>query len=424
MRRILATALLTALLVACSGHVVSNNDTSRTNAALSPQDVLGTLVGTYGPIAGVRVKIGPTIAESDARGEFVFRDVPATYSLVLVDPKPLPPLAPGFPTSTGQASIFLNLTTRRPRIDFGAGRALVPVKLHVDFPAPQVVDTRYVLFYALSSGQVASPERPPDSGPLDTSFNAFEGAEVKLWAIAYQVAAPSSAPNKFLGYAQTTLSVPASLALQWGPTLEPIDSVSVVASVEAAPEQTVREAYPMLRFDGALYWAMLPIGGQPPGPGSLLFPTVPGAQSAVNFAGYDNGRPGSAGGGETTALAPVTNGSAHATLGRPPLISEPLDGASVGLDTKFVWQGESGLCAVSIVVDNGPSLMLTTRESSASIPDLSGLGIVWPQNGVGRWFVRCRRPLEGAIDDAYMLRGEINELGFTTRSVIPNLTTR
>jgi hypothetical protein len=235
----------------------------------------------------------------------------------------------------------------------------------------------------------------------------------------------SGVPAHYVGFVRESIAITPSQPVSWSPKLAAVDEITVTGSAQTGPDQTLYEAYPVIRFGKGLTWAFISNEGpRRTAPWTFVVPKIDGAELGVLWQAFDTGRPGSSGGGSITNLSTIAADGTMApvTLPSPPLLTAPADNSGdAGPGTTFSWTGD-GICTVSLEgAGVSPHLSLVTRGTSVTMPDLSSIGFTLPKLVHYTWLVDCRQPAAGEPD---LTENDYMGGGFDGRSVVRTIVTR
>jgi hypothetical protein len=381
-------------------------------------DVLGTVVD--GSPAGLTVRVGTTTTTTDAWGRFVIRGAPAVYDVAMA--------------RNQGARAYFGLTSRRPLFYTTTRNGPRSSPLNITYPDPTVVNTQWVAFSDVAvlgsddNGGLGTPQS------LQTTLywvgdNGGPTTKVTLTGVAF-TAPPSAPPAHYLGYATASFEAQDGVPITWSPPKPtPMTERTVTGTATADATQTIYEVYLLVRFSSEGGWAMVNRAGaltQPPY--SFIVPNIPGASFAMEYSAYDTGAPGSVGGANSTmSVAIGADGSVPAvTVPAAPAITAPAQGATgFGVGSTIAWTGE-GVCVVSLTnyaIPGSPSIDLVSGTGSATLPDLSALGVSLPKLETYNMVLTCEKTSEPWAGDPALLPLQ-GMLGVSGYSTLRSVTTR
>jgi hypothetical protein len=387
-----------------SGDQAGNGTTPSNPQSTGPAAVSGTVIDqSRQPWAGVEVRIGTLITQTDALGQFSFDAVAPTYDISFTAN-----------AAGGQCSDvwrYENMTVRNPVLQGVNTHAdqHASYALHLASPAFPLIDGAS-LRVALGSSKPAWSFPSVDLTSADTSLSAdWTGASDRLDATLhalefYPDLDTGSEPNG-LGYQSTPIAL--------APT-----TASASLSVPSAPLAALN-LWGYLMTDGARprkyeYWLRWPDDARmrlisvadDTDPDFLWnVPTPP--DGGVCLVGWD----GSAG---TTAYAygvieniTTEKPDLMIALPTPPMIALPAaDATGVDANTTFQWSSSEPIAIVDFASDTGClALHVVTSNKSVALPVAPRTGVALPATTQFDWRVSSSGP-ETSVDAAASAAGQ------------------
>jgi hypothetical protein len=339
-----------------------------------PEDVTGTIVDvTKAPLPGVKVLVGDTLTTTDEAGHFTVHDVAPPYDLAIS-------------YSTDAASVgyvYLGMTAPAPTV-------VSPVLFAPGTPHGSATLT-FTLPADTSTTQGSAAVEPTDNmtsfeaGPVTVSPGGAQSytlkwvgapsAGIRIHAFQVQVDPATKAPLHYVGYDTTDLVLDDQGHVTWSASYKPPPfSESKLAVTASVPEGYTNLGSALwMRPSG---WSLSFSGATGPEM-SLLVPDLAGAAfglgvSADNGAGTSYRR--------VPDLAAGTQDLAVHVDPAPTLISPP-DSGTLGVGSTVTWDtGGPGAtyCILSRQSGGGPNFFLWGGDGSATVPDLTPLGLPLP----------------------------------------------
>jgi hypothetical protein len=352
--------------------------------------VSGTVVSAARqPISGLAVLIaGKAPVNTDAAGRFSFTDVTPPYDLTIVD------------AANKEAAVYRQLHRADPTLVlFTPAGTVHTAQLQGGISGghyPQASDEfTVVAFLAPDTFAQSATDAYGGfvmSGPALQWYgpSALSGT---LHALQMRYVPSTGLPSAFTGYASKPLTVAdGSISVGQDLALLPITSSNVSGTVTAPAGYALQGKGVGTTLDGAL--ALYFEDASTSAGFSYVVPVVPGGQALVSAT---VSKPG---GGTTfyarRGLAPGASGVQLAPYAPPEAIL-PADGATrVDSQMRFSWTPFTrGIHLVMFepVSAGAPRITVVTAETSASIPDLSALGLALPRSTQYTWHVEGVGPL-------------------------------
>jgi hypothetical protein len=407
----LASLCIPLSLSACSsGKLDLGGPTSTSEEPIGPNDVVGIVQSSEGSPAWAYVLSGGTLTQTDAQGRFILRNAPAHYDVLLVpnwNPGPTSPRAPASQPGGQSVSVWLGLTTRHPILFASGFPSSAPVawgtgglpfsSLNVTWPPPTVVDTQHLLLYEIpdlgTGGLNPSSDMATIAMPAQIWLQpGTSSADAKIASFTFT--GPQGAPPaNYLGYAATTLHFEVGSTTSWAPTYAPVESMTVTGSPkpdDPSQSQTFFESYLYAQLSDVGAWARVAPLAETLPPFSFVVPKVPGISWAIQFSAA------LAGGATTWAWARVgSDGTVPPTRipAQPRPVSPPDGTTGFGTGSVLTWTGE-GVCTVFVSSADqadrtSPALTIVTDQQTATIPDMTPLGVTLPSRVTYRWSETC-----------------------------------
>lgn len=369
--RFLAVFIAAIAVAGCSGSV-----------AVAPEDIRGTIVdGTRAPLPGVQVLVGDTLTTTDEAGHFTVHDVSPPYDLAIA--------TPSFGSTTG--NVYLGMTDPTPTVLSRVRGPEAPAlsgsaTLSVVLPAADtstlrgfvVVDTADNLA-SVVDGVVNQATGPVRSFKVD--WVVAPTVSVRIHAFQVQVDPATFAALHYVGYDTTDLVLDGQNNPTWSASYKPPPfSESPLSCTVSMPEgYTMGIQSLSMRLAGSTFYWTLPTSSTQAPELSFVVPDLAGALFSLTAIAGDNA---GASGRTVPGLTAGTKGLA-VQVDHAPTLTSPLEGATFGVGSTVTWTlGGSGAPYTTLSPQNGmgPSVYLWGGDGSATVPDLSALGLELPHS--------------------------------------------
>lgn len=401
-----AALTLTLSLLIGDGCKSSSNGPTGGGGVGGVITVTGKVIGQNGQaVAGVPVFVtGKVSTNSDAGGNFSITGVTTPYDITVVDAVNKQSLVYKGLTRSDPTLVFLGSspgTARHGTINgqiFGTGY-------------PQGVNdiTKVVAASAEAAGS-ASTAASGTFGPVNLTWYGPTATTANLYALQYtRDVNLFPVASGYKGY-----GVRSGIAVNDGGTLNnQFDTLQAVATTQFTATVTIPASYTLsakVLFVRVSQYAAINIlsDGTTNSALSYYTPAIPGATLLL----------------ETTAIKAPGNGTAYfkngmgtgatgvaVTIPAAPDLSLPIDNAT-GVDTTvtFSWTAMAGAIHLLILTSSGnPQYVILTSGTSATIPNLKGLGLGLPSSQLYSWTVYGFGSF-GSADDAAGAAGFLGAL--------------
>ena len=332
------------------------------------------------PVAGLEVRLGSSTSVTDAAGRFSFEGVSPPYDLVVKRTSP-----------AAEAHVFRGLTRPDPTLPLllatpaPALTAAVSGSLSGGDGFPQKAGVISAVFFGSGQGfggWYLFPGQGPGYGPFNASWYGGSTETGTLYALQWK-SDGQLLPQQFLGFASAPLAVQAgvpspgqNLVLQQADTGFLSGTIVPPAGFTIARKELWLNAGPFTGVflgsdatSGAIFTYATPRIGLPIG---LQVVATRGGKSTAAYRAN---------------LLP--NEVIDVNLALPPLLESPPSGASgVTTATTFSWTAYPNSIHVAIFVSSsGTDFVLYQAATSATLPDLSSIGLPLPQGTAYSWAV-------------------------------------
>jgi len=347
--------------------------------------VEGRVIGLAGrPTAGAAVVIaGRPPATTDADGRFAVAGVQAPYDLTVMHP------------AEDLAIAYLGLTVERPTLVQPGGGLTVHHHATVDGTVsggagfPQPAGHRTSVAFGSPDAR-ASVNAAGATGAFSLTSLAWFGPTTTagaLHALQWRVG-PTDLPEAYTGHGYRPLTLQAGSAPYTGQdmALLPISSSSLSGTVAVPAGVTLGQRALFVSFAEG---GFVPIVGETTSATSFTYVTPVIADATVGVAALGGGAPTEFSWAMRAGLLPGAT-SVDVQLPAVPQLVVPLAGTTgVGHATDFSWSSPAGgVVIVQFEPDSvGPTISVVTTTGSASIPEVSGLGLALPATATYRWRV-------------------------------------
>jgi len=348
--------------------------------------VEGRVIGLAGrPSAGATVVIaGRPPATTDADGRFAVAGVETPYDLTVKHP------------AEDLAIVYLGLTVERPTLVQPGGGLTVYHHATVEGTVsggagfPQPAGHRTSVAFGSPDART-SVNAAGATGAFSLTSLAWFGPTTTagaLHALQWRVG-PTDLPEAYTGHGYRPLTLHAGSAPYAGQdmALLPILSSSLSGTVAVPAGVTPTQRALLVSFPEG---GFLPIAGETTSATSFTYvtPVVEGVGVSAAALGYG----ASVAEMSWVVRAGLLPGATGVELPLPavPQLLAPLAGTTgVGHATDFSWSSTAGgVAVVQFLPDTvGPNVSVVTTAGSASIPDLSGIGLALPASATYTWRV-------------------------------------
>jgi hypothetical protein len=356
-----AAVLLVAMAATACGTV---------EIEIEPEDVSGTVVDQAGaPLPGAHVLVGDTVTITDQAGRFQASGVTLPYDVAIQTDQ------------VSSAFVFLGMSGPAATYRFGgvfAPGSVARGKVSVTLPtvdtgaiqAQVAVEVTDKLAWATVTPTMGQP------GTFDVGWRGAPSAHLRIHALRYQTAMVTGDPAHYIGYDTTDAVLDDGGDLSWSASWKPppfADS-TVSATVALPPGYTLTQSTLSVRPAGFVFGGATASATGPAT--SFVVPDLAGASFTIEADATD-GFP------ESWSLVPAL---AAGTSGAPvqvdpaPTLTSPADGASFGVGSTMTWTA-AGDGPTGIIVQvglAGPRYIMFADGGSATLPDLSPLGLALP----------------------------------------------
>lgn len=357
--------------------------------APNPDDttVRGHVIDFWGhPVPSIPVQIGDVLASTDAKGEFVFEDVPTTYDVSFVFDHA------GFPEQS-DAWVYQGLTRRDPTLQMYAGVTERSGDLDIAFEPKPTITATQTIWVALggADGGTVFDDLPAAGYPGTYAYwygpaTAQQTAHGLLWQTN-----AAGLPTSYLAYdsALVALGTTDTTKISLDLSAADIDAANVQGTVtDNAGGGRTNQIY--LRFNSN---ARMTLVDDSAGPNSFSYvtPSIPNSTltvAATEGSQYDGWAVAHANG-----LAP----GAKPTLKIPPIVTAltPAGGATtVSATTKFSFQSAPGQIGPFVLqfysqADGVPyqTIYIVTADKQITLPPIIGGGFSLYPNSDYLWSV-------------------------------------
>jgi hypothetical protein len=347
----------------------------------APEDVRGTIVDvTKKPLSGVPVLVGDTVTTTDEAGHFTVHDVSPPYDLAIDFSK----------SDYARGDVYLGMTDPAPtvvnRLLFAPGTQHGTATLTGVLPAAgtSTIQGTVVVEPMDNLASFVVGFASPADAPAHSYKVTWAGAasiSVRLHAFQMQVDPVTKAPLHYIGYDTTDVVLHDQGDVTWSASYKPPpfseSPLSVIASV---PEgytisgTNLHVRSPASNFYGEEWVATSKAAGPKI---SMMVPNLEGAAFGIAI---------SASNGAATSVrrVPLLGGGTqeHPVHVEPaPTLISPPDSGTLGVGSTVAWNVGGAGTPYSILAPldaQGPSFGLWGGDGSATVPDLSALGLPLP----------------------------------------------
>ena len=363
----------------------SNAASATYDVTITSLSVSGTVVDVLGNgIPSATVSIQGTTATTDANGAFTIGGVAVPYDLIVKQTV----------TTTDAAQVFEGMTSATPTIDPYAGivalaTPLMSATISGNLSAAVATGhTARVCVQATTTWMSGCTSVGAGSTSYSFTANWVSGTSVPVTVQALEIATDSNGMATGYGqYGTATGSVTNSgtptIDVTWGSTPS---TGTVAANVNVPAGFQLEDVYGAA---GLASSTTLPLfsafnGSGLPTSFNAVFPSISTSGNTLVTAAYPSGTGGGASIAWKSGLA--AGSSATFDLPAPPTQTAPADGATgVGVGSTLSLSGTGG-GAVTFLIQGGSQLIaVTTMNASATIPDLSSLGMSLTAAGSYSW---------------------------------------
>lgn len=392
------TAAVGSYPLVVTGKLGELQSTATLTLEVTPRTVelTGRMVDRVGnPVANLPVQIpGKGIVLTNASGQFRMSAVPIPYDLVLVDRSRM--------SASPAVVVLLGLTRPdpvviAPLVDIPSQTTTVSGSASGGEGSFPIGSGEKVRAFFTVEGQFGDLSVNGSDGTFSESFYWEGPAEAKgVLRVLHWATDADGNPTSYLGYgALTDLPVTSGVALSGlDVTMDPVGESSITGSVTLAEGSTLVERGVLLDFDDhSVTQLVLDVSGAldfddaVPDLGGATFDVVTQTQDASGGSCQSILR-GSAAGAVGVSVSPP----------QAPTIRSPADGSpAVTADTSLEWDAPadsvSFLYLSPTTEGAGPFYMLVTKGRTASLPDLTDLGIPFPAGVEYSWGANTYAPV-------------------------------
>jgi hypothetical protein len=358
--------LLAVTTIACGGTVVTT------------EAVSGTVLDAYGaPLPGAPVLIDGIRTSTDAAGRFSVGDVAIPYDVSIVEEL----------ATHAAAHVYLGMSDPAPtyRLLYVPG-SFSKCTLTVTLPTtPTPTLDASVIFEVPDGSPRVSTGDVSDDVNLQPPHQSFQlewpapAAQIRVHAFEIQRDPATGAPVHYVGYDTTEVALANGVDVAWSVSWKPppFSEKAVSATVDVPQGYTFRGTAFVVSGSSSAFGNWLE-GSTAGLDASLMVPELPGASFALSaFADGDGGR-------SAASLPPVAPGTQglHLAIDHAPILIAPADGGTLDVGSPVTWTSDGeGVPFVQIVssdVVSAPMVHLFGGDGSATLPDLSALGVALP----------------------------------------------
>ncbi len=361
--------------------------------------VAGKVIGQNGvAVAGVPVLItGKVSTNTDANGNFSVASVTTPYDVDVVDATNKVALVYKGLTRTDPTLVFLGSSPGTARHGTINGQISGPGFT----PNQGANDITRVVFASPEATSSATTSLSGAFGPIGLSWYGPTATTGNLYALQWTKDANSlPVASGYKGY-----GVRSGIAINDGSTLNnQFDTLQAVATTQFTGTITIPAAYTLsskalfLRVSQLALISLLSDGTTNAAP-SYYTPNIGGATLLFQITAIKSAGNGTA--YYKTGVSPGATG-VGITIPAAPDLSLPVD-AATGVDTTvtFSWTPMTGGIHLLLLASSGnPGYYILTSGTSATIPNLKGLGLGLPSSGAYTWEVYGFGPFATADDAA------------------------
>lgn len=371
-------SLLGAALLLAAG--CSDAHSSAANAGSVSGHVSDALGAGF---AGVTVRLGAAIVETDAHGAFSFAEAPTHYDLALTGPVTF-------------ARFYHDLSSRKPELNVGDVASLEPerhsAQLTVNVPDADTDSLASDVAIDLEGASGVQIEGPSDRGKARTYFVNWRGNNVTLHLIAlqYERTTTSCGPTKYVGWGELRQPLIDNALVSWNEKWQsvPFDTTSLDLQADMPADYAAFQVFVKvhLRPTGK---AVRLLAADCPKPGSVLVPKLDGATYDLELCAA-----GANGASTRTVLGLTHAGPVPITIEAAAVLEAPLSGGTVAAGDTLRWSGGSGLGGFIYLIPKTPSadapnfkLFFDKSVTSTKVPDFGDLGLGLPDKVAYQWAV-------------------------------------
>lgn len=358
--------LLAVTTTACSGTVVTT------------EAVSGTVLDAHGaPLPDAPVLIDGIRTSTDAAGRFSVAHVAIPYDVSIVEELATHPAA----------HVYLGMSDPAPtyRLSYVPGKfnkCMLTVTLPTT-PTPTLGVS--VLFEVPDGSPRVSTGDFSDDVNLQPPHQSFQlewsapTAQIRVHVFEIQRDPVTGAPVHYVGYDTTEVALANGVDVAWSASWKPSPfSEKVVSATVDVPQGYTFRGTAIKAFDMSSPFDNWLAGSTAAPDVSITVPELPGASFALSASADGDG------GSSAATLPPVAPGTQglHLAIDHAPILSAPADGGTLDVGSPVTWTSDGeGAPFVSILssdVVSAPSYYLFGGDGSATLPDLSALGVALP----------------------------------------------
>ncbi len=353
---------------------------ARGSLGIPTEDVTGTIVDvTKAPLPGVQVLVGGTLTTTDEAGRFTVHDVSLPYDLAIDSSTSDEPFGYVYLGMTDPAPTVVLRLLFAPGTQHGSATLTgvpAPVESSPIQASMLVEPTDNLAWFDLAIVTTS----PSQARSLQVSWAGAPSAAVRLHAFQMQADPATKAPLHYIGYDTTFVVLQDKATVMWSASYKPPPFQESPLSVTVSmPEgYTIGPSDLSMRTAGSAFYGGPMAVSSAAGPEvSFMVPDLAGAVFEV-AVGASNGTGMSA--RRVPGLAAGTQGLAVQVDPAPTLIS-PSNGGTLGVGSTVAWNaGGPGTLYSTLgrVTAAGPNFVLWGGDGSATVPDLSALGLPLP----------------------------------------------